>query len=357
MTDNIDSSKARSLVHTGQVETIENMHSLQKVSEEIQQTMDVVDYFRNKVNSLQPPIVNGEPWYKFSFGKASVKEVNNVMESFSTFVQESFKIVAMTQKLQNENDMNICRLVGLLAIVEANSYEKLENLASEMKDLSTEDEDSARQLKELEESFLQSLDDSAIDSKKKEEQMSRIIDYVTLFAQSKTKKIRSISLSLSEIRIKLDKYCTDQDNWIDNANKIIASWQKEVNNNLVETKRQLQDTLERITNERLCQLDDRFAKMKINLEELIAKQNEKIDIELEKQNTKIGNSSKILEVKIKEYKSIIDEQTKTIATQSESIKNQNEVVFLLRKKVNLALTIVTFAIFSMIGILLYIFIR
>lgn len=236
MTDNINISKVRSLVHTDQPENIDNIHSLQEVSKDIEKAMKDVDDFRNKVNSLQPPMVDGKPWYKFSFGKASVTEVNDVMGTISDFILESFKMVATTQERQNENDMNICRLIGLLAIAEANSYEKLQDLASEMKDLSTEDEESARQLKELEKSFLQSLDDSAIDGTKREEQMSRLIEYVTLFAQSKTKKIRSISLSLSEIKTKLDQYCTIQDNWVENANKKIVSWQEEVSNNLAESQ-------------------------------------------------------------------------------------------------------------------------
>lgn len=357
MIENIDISKARSLVHTDQDQKIENMHSLQKVSEEIQQAMDVVDYLRNKVNSLQPPIVNGKPWYKFSFGKASVTEVNDAMESFSKFVQGTFKMVAATQDLQNENDMNICRLIGLLAITEANSYEKLQSLASDVKDLSTEDEESARQLKELEKSFLQSLDDSATDSTKKEEQMSRLIDYVTLFAQSKTQKIRSISLNLSEIKTKLDKYCADQDHWVENANNRISSWQDEINKNLAETKKQLQETLQNISKEKFDQLDDNFAKMKIHLAESIAKQDEKIGQELKLQNVKIDDSTKTIDDKIKEYKSIIDKQTNTIETQNESIKSQNEVIASLHKRVNLALTIVVVAIFTMIGFLLYIFIR
>ena len=232
----MDFSKIQPLVHKDQFENVEKIHSLQKVSEEIQQTIDVVDSYKRQLESLQPPVVNGEPWYKFSFGKASVTEVNKVMKSFSDFVQETFKRVALVQNFQNENDINICRLVGLLAIVEANSYEKLQDLASEMKDISTEDEESAKQLKELEKSFLQSLDDSAIDRSKKEEQMSRLIDYVTLFAQSKTKKIRSISLSLSEIKKKLDEYCSTQDQWIENANKKINLWEEEANNNFAESQ-------------------------------------------------------------------------------------------------------------------------
>ena len=56
MTDNINISKVRSLVHTDQPENIDNIHSLQEVSKDIKKAMKDVDDFRNKVNSLQPPI-------------------------------------------------------------------------------------------------------------------------------------------------------------------------------------------------------------------------------------------------------------------------------------------------------------
>jgi len=357
MTDNIDITKARDLVNSNQLVNVETMHSLQKVSEEIQQVIDVVDSYKKKVESLQPPIVNGEPWYKFAFGKASVTEVNKVMESFSTFVQETFKMVATSQNLQNENDMNICRLVGLLAMAEANSYEKLNVLASDMKDLSTEDEESARQLKELEKSFLQSLDDSAIDSTKKEEQMSRLIDYVTLFAESKTKKIRSISLNLSEIKAKLDKYCTTQDNWVSDAKDAISLWQNEVNNNLIKTKQQLEETLNKITKEKLGQLDDNFVRLKERLEEAITKQEDKINQEHKMQNAKIEASTKSIEEKMSDYKSIIENQTSTIVSQNELLKNQNDLIMALRRKVNTVLFIGVISVFSIIGVLIFLLIR
>ena len=94
MTVNKDHSKSMHLLLSNQFLDVETMHSLTKVAEEIQQTIDVVDTYKRKVEELQPPIVNGRPWYNFDFGKASVKEVNKVMENFSTFVQETFKLVA-----------------------------------------------------------------------------------------------------------------------------------------------------------------------------------------------------------------------------------------------------------------------
>ena len=270
---------------------------------------DVVDYYKRNTESLTPPTVKGEPWYKFSFGKASVTEVNNVMESFSNFVQETFKMVATTQKLQNENDMNICRLIGLLAIAEANSYEKLNDIASDIKDLSTENEESARQLKELEKSFLQSIDDSVIDSTKKEEQMSRLIEYMTLFAESKTKKIRSISSNLSDVKAKLDKYCTNQDNWIEETKKVISYWQESVNNNLLDTKKQF----------------------------------DRINIELKLQKEKIEKSS-------------INNQNITILEQNESIKKQNETIRTLHKKINIVILLGIIYVL-IVGIILFFVIR
>lgn len=355
MTDNIDISKTFSLAHYNQLENMGTTQSLQKVKEEIQQAIDVVDSYNRKVDSLEPPMVNGEPWYKMSFGKASVAEVNKAFESFSAFVQETFKMVAKSQNFQSENDMNICRLIGLLAIAEAKSYEQLNVLSSELKDLSTEDEKSAKQLKELGESFMQSLNDATIDSKKKEEQMTRIIDYVALFAETKTKKIRSITLTLSEIQVKLEKYCTTQDNWVSEAKEAISSWQEVVNANFSETKHQLFETINNVTKEKHAQIDKNFASMKESFVEYITKQENKIAQEQKKQNEKLDASTKVVEEKIEEYKSIIENQTNTIATQTELLKSQNELIGSLRKKINVALLIGVAALISTIGAMAILF--
>jgi ElaB/YqjD/DUF883 family membrane-anchored ribosome-binding protein len=347
MTDNMDFSKIRPLVHKDQFENVEKIHSLQKVSEEIQQTIDVVDSYKRQLESLQPPVVNGEPWYKFSFGKASVTEVNKVMKSFSDFVQKTFKLVALVQNFQNENDINICRLVGLLAIVEANSYEKLQDLASEMKDLSTEDEESARQLKELEKSFLQSLDDSAIDSTKKEEQMSRLIDYVTLFAQSKTKKIRSISLSLSEIKKKLDEYCSTQDQWIENANKKINLWEEEANNNFAESqekfisqsKEQTSQALDALAKKRdddIMAIQNELRAFLNKTEELVnenlAKTEEKTNALTKSQEEFISQSKEQTSSALSEFQKEAKHKTTEIQEQTDGFIEKQNALFAKMKK-------------------------
>lgn len=353
MTNNIDFSKTRTLVCSDQLVNVETIHSLQKVSEEIQQAMDVVDVYKKKVEDLQPPIVNGEPWYKLPFGKASVSEINKTLESFSSFVQETFKTIAAAQNLQNENDMNICRLIGLLAMAEANSYEKINGIASDIKELCTEDEESARHFKKLEELFLNSLDDSANDSTKKEEQMSRLVDYVTCFAEKKTKKIREISLRLSEIKEKLNKYCVTQDSWIEEAKSRIDSWQQEINKNLTETKDHLFTTSQNTIKEKIEELDDYFRKMTDSVEDAITKQDVKIAQEIKQQNEKNETSYNAVDDKITEYKSIIDGQNKSIKDQNRMIQEQCATISSLAKKVNFALSICAISIVSLVGVLFY----
>lgn len=194
---------------------IKNKKSLKNVYEEIQQAIDVVERTKDDIKNAQIPHINGKPWYKFSFGKASVEEVNTALKTFSDFVIENLRLIAVAQGFQNENDQSICRLIGLLAIAEANTYSKIN-------DLSTEDEASAEQLKRLQEEFEKSIENSKIDCSKKGEQMNLLIDYITCFTESKTKKIRSITLELSELKhclMKLQKQIQTQEAKIEEYRK------------------------------------------------------------------------------------------------------------------------------------------
>ena len=91
-------------------------------------------------------------------------------------------------------------------MAEANTYSKIN-------DLSTEDEASAKQLKKLQEEFERSIEDAENDCTKKGEQMNILIDYITCFTESKTKKLRSIELKLSEMKQNLETLCSEQGKW------------------------------------------------------------------------------------------------------------------------------------------------
>lgn len=201
---NNDENIASTLVETAQSVDFRNVHSLKKVTEEINKTIGAVNEYEKSIKKMTPPLVNGEPWYKLAFGKASVTEVNKALESFSKFVQDTFKLVASSQQLQNENAINICQLIGMLAIAEKKSFDDLNKLAADLNALSTEDEHAAQQLKKFELDFLQSIEDASKDNITKEEQMSRLIDYITAFTESKTKKLHNITLTLSRINSRLN---------------------------------------------------------------------------------------------------------------------------------------------------------
>lgn len=323
--------------------------SLKKVSEEIQQSMDMVEAYRKKVESLSVPLINNQPWWKFNFGKASVDDVNDVLKSFSDYVQETFKLLVVSQRMQNENDMNICRLLGMLAMAEAESYEKLKQISADIVELSNEDEESANKLKELETSFLQSLNDSAIDGSKKEEQMSRLIDYITLFAESKNKKIRSISLSLSKINSRLEKYCSTQDNWIEQSRELISLWQKEINEQLSQTQNQIEETILTITKSQTVQLDEHFETLKCSLVQSSEEQRASIALASEHQAKKVDLALQKMDNVILDYKLLVDNQTQIIEGQSRLINQQNENIQSLKRKVWLSLTISFIAIASAVG--------
>lgn len=335
---------------------VNTAHSLEQVSGEIQQAMDVVDNYKKKIENVCPPVINGQPWYKFSFGKASVNEVNKVMESFSNFVHETFKLVAFIQDLQNENDMNICRLIGLLALAESNSYDQLHDISAKIKDLATEDEESVRQLKELEDSFLKSLNDSAIDTQKKNEQMSTLIKYITLSADSKTKKIRALSLKLSELETQLDKYTNVQDKWISDTKAILGSWQLTISEDINKLFNQLKDTtLEAIAKE-LHSFNNRFDELNTNHLEIVDKQATKLSQEMKKQKDKVDEVITILNDKIECYQKVIEEQNKTIATQNDSLMKQKCINTSLKGKILYALLISSISALVAIGCMAYIII-
>lgn len=237
--------------------------SLEKVCEEIQQAIDVVERSKDNIKNAQTPQINGQPWYKFSFGKASVEEVNTALKLFSDFVIKNLNLIATVQGFQNENDQSICRLIGLLAIAEANTYSKIN-------DLSTEDEASAKQLKKLQEEFERSIEDTEKDCTKKGEQMNILIDYITCFTESKTKKLRSIELKLSEMKQNLETLCSEQGKWYSETEAVILNWKESTNKHINEIKIQFDEKLE-VLNEETAQLQRNNDELKRRVQELSKK--------------------------------------------------------------------------------------
>lgn len=243
---------------------IKKSKSLKKVCEEIQQAIDVVESCKRQIKAAEPPVINGKPWYKLSFGKASVEDVNAALKAFSDYAFNTFNLIATTQGFQNENDQSLCRLIGLLAMAEANTYSKIN-------ELSTEDEASAKQLKRLQEEFEKSIEDAAKDCSKKGDQMNILIDYITCFAESKTKKIRAITVDLSDIKIKLDKYLTNQTKWRSEIETDILSWKDFTNKYIDKIRIQIDEELN-ILNEKTAsalRLKEDIAQLQSNNETLL----------------------------------------------------------------------------------------
>ena len=275
------------------------------------------------------------------------------MENFSTFVQDTFKLVATSQNFQNENDMNICRLLGLLAIAEAKSYSKLQDLSSEIKELSTEDEESAKQLELLQNAFLNSLNESAEESTKKEEQLSRLIDYVTLFAETKTRKLRSITLNLSEIKKKLDEYCSSHDKWAEDMQKAVSSWQDKVSKGLSKENKQLEDSIKDITATKLIQIDKNYEQLKTKIQKRYEEQETKLTHEVERQKIEIKEFLKSANDKMIDFKSAIEKQTRIIEDQNNSIITLVNQVSALDKKYKYALIASTISIILSVGCVVF----
>lgn len=348
-----DCNKLKHPPQTANVINMEIIGSLKVVSEEIQQTVGAIDNYKRKIENLNVPMVNGEPWYKLSFGKASVKEVNSTMKTFSDYVQDIFRMIAVSQNMQNKNDQNICKLVGLLAIAEANSYKQIYELTDSVNTLSTEDKESIHRLKDLEKSFLASIDESSTDNAKKEEQMSRLIEYVALFTDSKTKKIRSIILDLAQLNTKLGEYCNTQDNWISNANDTISKWKADVMNSVTEANKQLRQTTLEMIEEKISQLDVMFSDAKEHSAKVFDELYKHVSENIVLQNDKIVTSATTIACFIKDSKDVVDNQNKTIEVLAETINNQNNIIATLQKKTTYILYTMIMFVLVLFGCIMY----
>ncbi len=174
--------------------------------------------------------------------------------------------------------------------------------------------------------------------------MSRLIDYITLFAQSKTKKIRSISLRLSEIKTKLDEYCTTQDNWIENANKKIISWQEEVNNNFAESQEKFISQSKEQTSQALNALakkreDDTLAiqnfleKIEKLVNENLAKTEERTNALAKSQEKFISQSKEQTSLALSDFQKEAEHKAAEMQEQTDGfIENQNALFEKMKKQ-------------------------
>ena len=219
--------------------------------------------------------------------------------------------------------------------------------------MSTEDEESAKQLEILQNSFLNSLNESAEESIKKEEQMSRLIDYVTLFAETKTRKLRSITLNLSEVKKKLDEYCSSHDKWAEDMQMAISSWQDKVSKGLSEENKQLEDSIKDITATKLSQIDENYEQLKTRILKRYEEQETKLTHEVERQKIEIKEFLKSANDKMIDFKSAIEKQTRTIEDQNNSIITLVNQVSALDKKYKYALIASTISIILSVGCMVF----
>ena len=219
--------------------------------------------------------------------------------------------------------------------------------------MSTEDEESAKQLELLQNSFLNSLNESAEESTKKEEQLSRLIDYVTLFAETKTRKLRSITLNLSEIKKKLDEYCSSHDKWAEDMQKAVSSWQDKVSKGLSKENKQLEDSIKDITATKLIQIDKNYEQLKTKIQKRYEEQETKLTHEVERQKIEIKEFLKSANDKMIDFKSAIEKQTRIIEDQNNSIITLVNQVSALDKKYKYALIASTISIILSVGCVVF----
>lgn len=193
--------------------------SLDHVYESIQNELDSVYQYREKLKSYSKPTVSGN-WYRL--GGVGADQINSALSSVVRHVREGFNLISNTERNQSENLKNICLLIGLLAVAEGKLYAQFAELTADS--VKTSDI-----LKDLEEDLneIASNEDSAEENIKKIAQvMANILEeknkQVLAFKNTLIKNRQDTDNAISLLRDDLDAFKSSLGGRMDDVEKKAA---------------------------------------------------------------------------------------------------------------------------------------
>ena len=257
-------------------------------------------YCRRLENYKDSPTVEGQWWRA---GGTSAEKINKALDNFHDFVYNSMGFIGDMIKSQNSNTKKICEIIILLTAAEAKLY-------SQLRELTTVDQEDIEKLQKLEKQFLQSLENNENDKETVREQFEKLIDYTQAVENVKNKWIRSLEVKINDVYHSIDLNIENATNRLEavinedrkEQERSIGAIKEEVNthvNDLKEIKEgvkqqqtELQKEIDGLPEEirKLC--DGRFYKMQQTLstaqESFQSNFSQTINNRLEKQDDKLA---------------------------------------------------------------------
>ena len=215
----------------------------------------------------------------------------------------ALNLINVILNAQNSNTKNLCDIILLVSAAEAQLY-------SQLKELTTIDQEDVEKLQKLEKQFLKSLKEDEKDKKTIHKQFEKLIDYTQAVEIVKNKWIRNLEVKINDIYHSIDHNIENATNSLEaiidedrkEQERSISAIKEEVNtnvNNLLEIKEgvkhqqlELQKLIDGLP-ERISGLcDERFFKMQQSLstahESFQSNFSQTINTRLEKQDDKLA---------------------------------------------------------------------
>ena len=98
-----------------------------KLSENIQQSIDTVDYHKKQLDSYVSPEIKTSSWNVL--GLVTDTKVNEALNNITKFICKTFNLSSTIHNFHNEHIQKICELIGLISLAEVELYKKQSKLS------------------------------------------------------------------------------------------------------------------------------------------------------------------------------------------------------------------------------------
>lgn len=193
---------------------LEYKKELTKLSENIQQSIDTVNFYKEKIDKYVSPKIETSRYNVF--GIVTDTAVNKAINDLIQFICENFRFSSTIHSFHNEHVQKICELIGLISSAEVELYEK-------QKKLSENDVEAINKIKSLYEKY-KKIDGSDNSNKQR---ITKLVEFTHALSEFRTENFNSLkqnvnsnSNQISELKRQLDVVLSENKQFKQNFSKL-----------------------------------------------------------------------------------------------------------------------------------------